>query len=171
MGGRPLIYREKVFVDISDSRVILTRQGYDDIQRELNEIISVKRPAIVNRIREARLLGDLKENFDYQDAKQSQGLLEARIRELEAIIMHATVVEGTTKDGRASIGSKVTVKDLEDGFEEEFFLVGPAESNPSEGKISHESGIGSALIGAKSGDVVEASTPGGIIRFEVVSVK
>lgn len=159
------------FVDISDTDIVLTRGGYEAIQRELNEIISVKRPAVVNRIREARQLGDLKENFDYQDAKQSQGLIEARIRELEAILIRATVVDGTGEDGTVTIGSKVMVKDVEDGFEEEFSLVGPAESNPTAGKISHESCIGAALMGHKVGDVVSAITPGGVIKFEIVSVQ
>jgi transcription elongation factor GreA len=125
----------------------------------------------VDRIREARQLGDLSENFDYQDAKNIQALMEARIRHLKAIIAHATVVETPVNDGSVGIGSKVVVKDLEDGMEDEYTIVGPAESSPSEGKISHESAVGNALLGQTVGVVVSIRTPGGAFRYEVLSVQ
>lgn len=158
-------------MDFSEERTILTRHGYDEIQRELNEILTVKRPAIVERIREARQLGDLSENFDYQDAKHVQALLEARIKELKTILAHATVVETTAPNGHIGIGSKVVVKDLDDNIEDEYTIVGPAESSPAEGKISHESAVGSALLGQKVGDVISVRTPGGNLRYEVISVQ
>lgn len=158
-------------MDYSDDRVILTREGYEEIQRELNELLTVKMPAVVERIREARQLGDLKENFDYQDGKQVQGMLDARIRELKAILNIAVVVDNTGSDGSINIGSKVLVKDLDEGFEDEYKIVGPAESDPSEGKISHQSCIGSALMGQKVGDTVAIDTPGGLLRYEIVSVE
>ncbi|MEN6370515.1 MAG: transcription elongation factor GreA [Armatimonadota bacterium] len=151
-------------------KLVLTRQGYDEIKKELNEIITVKRPAVVDRIREARLLGDLSENFDYQDAKQVQGMLEARVRELEAIINSATVVDSTNQDGCIGIGSNIKVRDLDDGFEEEYRIVGPAEANPTDGKISYESCMGSALIGKKAGDHVPVHSPGGVFTYEIISV-
>jgi transcription elongation factor GreA len=150
---------------------VLTRDGYNQIQRELDEILSVKRPEVVNRIREARQLGDLSENFDYEDAKRSQAMLDAKIKELKAILAHATVIDPTVGNGSVGIGSKVVVKDLEDGMEDQFTIVGPAESSPSEGKISLESCVGSELMGKMVGDQVVVETPGGIIKFEVVSVE
>lgn len=161
----------RFFVEFSEERTILTRQGYDDIQRELNDIITVKRPAIVDRIREARQLGDLSENFDYQDAKHVQALMEARIKELKTILAHATVVDSASLDGTVGIGSKVVVKDLEENIEDEYLIVGPAESSPAEGKISHESCVGSALMGQSVGSVVTIRTPGGSFRYEVLSVQ
>lgn len=156
---------------MSDMEFVLTRQGFDEIQRELNEILTVKKPAIVERIREARQLGDLSENFDYEDAKRSQAMIEARLKELKAIIAHASVVDDITHDGSVNIGSKVVVKDVEDGFEDSYIIVGPAESSPAEGKISHESCVGEALMGRKAGEVVEVEAPGGIIKYEIVSVE
>ncbi|HPP75425.1 MAG TPA: transcription elongation factor GreA [Armatimonadota bacterium] len=157
-------------MDLSENKLVLTRQGYEDIQRELDEILTVKRPEVVNRIREARQLGDLSENFDYQDAKRTQGMLEARIRELQAILAEATVVENTNGDGCVGVGSKVVVKDLEDGFEDEYTIVGPTEASPAEGKISHASCMGSALMGRKAGDKITVDSPGGQFSYEIVSV-
>lgn len=158
-------------MDFSDERIVLTREGYDEIQRELNEIMTVKRPAIIDRIREARQLGDLSENFDYQDAKHSQAMLEARLKELKTIISHASVVETIENDGSVGIGSKVVVKDLADDFEDEYTIVGPTESSPAEGKISHESCLGSALMGHKQGDTVDVRAPGGVMNYQIVSVE
>ena len=125
-------------MEFSEEKTVLTRQGYEEIQRELNEILTVKRPAVVDRIREARQLGDLSENFDYQDAKNTQAMIEARMKELKTIISHAVVIERADNNGHVGIGSKVVVKDLGDGFEDEYTIVGPAESSPAHGKISHE---------------------------------
>ncbi|MCE5324722.1 transcription elongation factor GreA [bacterium] len=158
-------------MDFSDEKIVLTRDGYDEIQRELNEIMTVKRPAIIDRIREARQLGDLSENFDYQDAKHSQAMLEARLKELKTILSHASVVETMDNNGCVGIGSKVTVKDLADGFEDEYTIVGPTESSPAEGKISLESCLGSALMGHKQGDEVDVRAPGGVINYQIVSVQ
>ena len=158
-------------MDFSEDGFVLTREGYEDIQRELNETLTVKRPAVVDRIREARQLGDLSENFDYEDAKRSQAMLEARVKELKAILAHATVIDTTTSDGSVGIGSKVLVKDLEDGFEDEYTVVGPAESSPSDGRISHESCVGQELMGKKAGDQICVQTPSGAIRYEIVSVR
>ncbi len=158
-------------MEFSDTRIVLTRQGHEDISRELEEIQTVKRPAVVDRIREARQLGDLSENFDYQDAKTVQGMLEARVRELQAILNNAVVVDNDSDDGTVGVGCKVVIKDLEDGSTEEYMIVGPAESSPSEGKISLESCVGAALMGGKVGDVVSCVTPGGNVEFEIVSVE
>lgn len=158
-------------MDVSNGKTVLTQKGYEDLQRELNEIVTVKRPAVVNRIREALQLGDLRENFDYHDAKKEQGLLEARVAYLKDVLDNAVVMVPSENNGHVTIGSKVVVKDLEDGFEEEYTLVGAAESSPLEGKISNESSVGAALMDKKAGDVVEVETPGGTVKYEIVSVE
>ena len=156
---------------MSDMEFVLTPRGYEDIQNELSELLTTKRPVVIERIRQARQLGDLSENFDYEDAKRSQAMLEARITELKAIISHASVVDCAASDGSVGIGSKVIVKDLEECLEDEYMIVGPAESSPAEGKISHESCVGEALLGKKMGETVIVQAPGGSIRYEIVSVQ
>ncbi len=151
------------------SKTILTREGYEEIKKKLEEAIKVKRPAVVTRIRNARHLGDLKENFDYHDAKRSQALLHAKIMELQAILNSATVVE-PSNDGEIDIGSRVLLKDLADDVEETYLIVGPAEADPTEGKISNESTMGNVLLGRKSGDRVTVNSPGGVFEYEVISV-
>ena len=160
-----------LFVEMSDVEFVITREGFEEMQRELNEIVTTKRPAVVDRIREARQLGDLSENFDYEDAKRSQAMLEARVKELKAILAHASVVDCTSNDGSVGVGSKVVVKDMEEGFEDQYLIVGPAESSPADGKISQESCVGSALMGQKEGDIVLVQAPGGVIRYQIVSVQ
>jgi transcription elongation factor GreA len=157
-------------VDQLEEGFVLTPEGYELMRQELHEILTVKRPEVADRIREARQLGDPTENFDYEDAKRAQALLEARMKELKAILAHAKVVEPNLKDGSIGIGSKVVVKDLDEGSEDAFVIVGPAESSPSEGRISHESCVGSQLLGKKTGEDVSIQTPGGIVRFRIVSV-
>ena len=163
------LFMGDILAKMSEDGITLTREGFEEISRELNELVSVKRPMIVNRIREARQLGDLSENFDYDDAKRSQGMLESRVNELKAIISHAIIVE-TLTNGCIGIGSRVIVKDLDEDIEDEYVIVGPAESSPANGKISLESCVGSALMGQRVGVVVEASAPGGVIRYEIISV-
>lgn len=158
-------------MDLQDKGTVLTRQGYDEIKRELEELLTVKRPALAERLKEAIALGDLSENFDYHDAKRDQGLMEARIKQLKAILDTATVVECANQDGEVSIGSKVLVRDVNDGFEDEYTIVGPPEADPSEGKISYESNVGAALVGRKVGDKISVETPGGTMKLEILCVE
>jgi len=140
------------------------------MQRELNEIITVKRPEVIQTIRDARQLGDPAESFDYEDAKRVQAMLEARVKELKAILAHASIIERAGANGRVEVGSRVVVKDLDDGLEDQYIIVGPAESSPADGKISHESCVGRELIGRRAGDKVRVEAPSGVIRYEIVSV-
>ena len=158
-------------MDIQDQGTVLTRKGYDDIKRELEELLTVKRPALAQRLKEAIALGDLSENFDYHDAKRDQGLMEARIKHLKAILDTATVIECAGTGGEVGIGSKVTVRDVADGYEDEYMIVGPPEADPSEGKISYESNVGAALMGHKVGDRVSVETPGGVMELEITCVE
>ena len=158
-------------VEIFDDVFVVTREGYEEMQRELNEIITIKRPEVIQTIREARHLGDPTENFEYEDAKRLQAMLDVRVKELKAILAHASVVERAATRGCVDIGSRVVVKSLDDGLEEEYTIVGPAESSPSDGRISHESCVGRELMGKKAGDEVRVEVPSGTIRYQVVSVK
>ncbi len=155
---------------MSESRIVLTRNGFDELTRELQEILTVKRPQVIDRIRDARQLGDISENFDYDDAKRAHAMLDYRVRELKAILAQARVVDATNNGGTVDVGSKVVVKDLADGAEDAYFIVGPAEANPAEGKISHESCVGSALIGRRIGDKVRVNVPVGTIFYEIVAL-
>ncbi len=154
---------------MSDMEFVLTPRGFEDMRNELTELVTIKRPAIIERIRQARQLGDLTENFDYEDAKRGQALLESRITELKAILSHASVVDAAA-DGSIGVGSTVKIKDLSDGSHEEYTIVGAAESNPAEGKISHESCVGEALLGKAVGDSVVIEAPGGRLKYKIVSV-
>ena len=168
--NREGMFKSGEFVDILDEKFVLTREGYSDMQRELNEIITIKRPRVVDRIREARQLGDLSENFDYEDAKRAQAMLEARVKELKAILAHATVIDVSISAGFVNIGTRVVVKNLNEGFDDEYTIVGTAESSPSEGKISHESCVGKELLNKKVGERVFVDTPGGVVQYEVVAI-
>lgn len=151
---------------------VLTQEGYDKIKAEYDYIINERRPANIQRIKEARELGDLSENFDYQDAKRDQGEIETKLQELKFILENAKVVAANA-DGTIGLGSKVTV--LYDGDDEEdaeeITIVGQAESDPIEGKISLSSPLGSALMGKKIGAIVEYEAPSRMVKLKILSVQ
>jgi transcription elongation factor GreA len=157
-------------MEMPDRGTVLTQEGYCEIKQELEKLLTVKRPALAKRLKEAIALGDLSENFDYHDAKRDQGLMESRIKHLKAILDTATVVECANSDGHVGIGSKVLVRDVADAYEDEYVIVGPPEADPSEGKISYESNVGAALMGCKVGDRVSVETPGGVMELEIACV-
>jgi transcription elongation factor GreA len=149
--------------------IYLTPEGAIKLKQELQHLTTVKRTELAARLREAIKQGDLSENADYIAAKEEQAFLEGKIMEIEQTLKRATVVSETNGDGTAGIGSRVTVS--EDGGDPEvFMLVGAKEANPREGKISHESPIGKALMGKRAGDQAQADTPGGTIVFKILSV-
>jgi transcription elongation factor GreA len=154
--------------------VRLTADGLARLQAELEELTGVRRSEVIDRIRRARELGDLRENADYQAAREEQSFLEGRIQAIEGRLRNAVVVEegdgvgDGTRPGRVGLGSRVVV---DDGFDElAYTIVGPAESNPSAGRISDASPVGRALVGASAGDEVVVRTPRGEMRYRVVSV-
>lgn len=149
----------------------LTAEGKEKLQRELKELIEVKRPALAAKLKEAKEQGDLSENADYIDAKEQQGFLEGRIKEIENILRHSTIIpEGAVKKGMVGLGSEVTV--TEEGEPPETYkIVGATEANPSLGKISNESPLGKALLNRKKGDKVKVNTPNGETVFKIVDVK
>jgi transcription elongation factor GreA len=149
--------------------VHITPEGLDAVTNELRELTTVKRPAIVAKIKAAREFGDLSENFEYHAAKNEQGMMEARINELEAIIKNHVLIETKKSTGVVAMGS--TVRFAEDGEGEETYrIVGPAEADPKAGRVSYESALGKALIGHRVGEEVEIKTPNGAYRVRIVGV-
>jgi transcription elongation factor GreA len=141
-------------------RIDITPAGLEAVRAELQELVTVRRPEIVGKIKAARELGDLSENFEYHSAKNEQGFIEARINELESIVRNASVIEAPVSDGVVHLGS--TVRFSEDGAEEETYtIVGPAEASPADGRISNESAMGKALLDHKTGDTVTVETESG----------
>jgi len=148
----------------------LTAEGAARMRAELEELTGPKREELAVRLRSAIQMGDLSENADYHKAKEDQGFLEGRIRELEYMLRNAVIIEDNGDKDVVSIGSHVTIQ--EDDFPEEtYHLVGTAEADPTKGMISYESPIGNALMDHKVGDMVEAETPGGVIRFKILKIE
>lgn len=149
---------------------LLTPDGKRKLEEELQHLRDVKRPQVAERIRQAREEGDLRENAEYEDAKREQGFVEGRIQELEQLLRHVEIIPESDGNGVVSVGSTVHVRE-EDGPRETYTLVGPAESDPVEGRISNESPLGKALLGARKGDAVSVKTPGGKTTFHVIDVE
>ena len=149
----------------------LTPEGLEKIKQELNELKTVKRPALIKRIQEAKELGDLSENADYQSAKEEQSFVEGKIMELENIIKNATVVKKKKNNSVVGINCAVTIKD-KNNREFTYTITGSDEADPSQGKISHESPIGEALMGKKAGGEISIKTPNGEIKkFKIIKIE
>ena len=155
---------------MADKPVYLTKEGKEKLQQELEYLTTVRRREVAEAIKSAKEEGDLSENSAYDEAKLNQGFLEGKIQTIEGQLRNAIIIDKNGHSDEVIIGSTVTVE--EEGFGEETYqIVGSAEADPMEGKISNESPIGMALIGAKVGDEVKAETPGGETIFKVVKVK
>jgi transcription elongation factor GreA len=149
----------------------LTPQGHARLKAELAELKGSKREELAARLRSAIQMGDLSENADYHKAKEDQSFLEGRIQELEYILGNAVIIEEPAgKKDQVVLGVRVTIQEA-DYPEETYHLVGAQEADPRNGKISHESPIGRALLDHKVGDVVEAETPGGKIKLKIVKIE
>ena len=140
--------------------IILTEDGREDLIAELEQLETVKRAEVGERIKNAREFGDITENSEYDDAKNEQAWVESRIAEINHILSNATVVEAPKRSNKVAIGNKVTVK-IAGGAERQFTIVGVAEADAAQGKISNESPMGAALLGAHKGDEVIAEGPTG----------
>lgn len=147
----------------------LTPEGAAKLRAELTELTGPRREELSKRLRAAIQMGDLSENADYHKAKEDQAFLEGRIQEIEAVLRTAVIVEKTHSDV-VTVGSHVTVQE-EGSDPETYYLVGAKEADPRHGKISNESPIGSALMDHKAGDVVEADTPGGKLKFKILKIE
>ena len=149
--------------------VHITPEGLETVRKELDELVTNRRPYIASKIKAARELGDLSENFEYHAAKNEQGFIEARINDLQAIIKNHVLIEPTKSNGVVAMGS--TVRFQEDGEGEETYrIVGPAEADPKAGRVSYESALGKALIGHRVGDEVDVKTPNAAYRVRIVGV-
>ncbi|TSC92360.1 MAG: transcription elongation factor GreA [Candidatus Berkelbacteria bacterium Licking1014_7] len=147
----------------------ITQIGFDKLRQELDYLKNVKRPQVIKRIADAREMGDLSENSDYDDARDEQSFLEGKIKNLENQIKNCEIVGQIVKNGEIMIGSKIEVK--VNGLKMVFEIVGQNEADPLQGKISDKSPIGSALLGAKPGDEVNVQTPKGIVKYQVLGVE
>jgi len=151
--------------------VFLTAEGEKVLREELARLINVERIALAARLRDAIQMGDLSENADYKKAKEDQGFLEGRIQEVEYILRNATIIkDNITSRDKVSVGALVTIQEGEDS-PEVYHLVGASEADPRNGKISHVSPIGKALMDHRVGDAVEVSTPGGVIIFKILKIE
>ena len=151
---------------------ILTYEGLKKYEEELQDLKVVKRREVAQKIKEAREQGDLSENAEYDAAKDEQRDIEARIEELEKILKNAEVVDEDEVDlERINIGCKVKILDVEYNDELEYKIVGSTEANSLKGKISNESPVGKALIGAKVGDVINVETPAGVFQYKVLEIQ
>ncbi|GER81347.1 MAG: transcription elongation factor GreA [Anaerolineaceae bacterium] len=148
----------------------LTAEGLAKIKVELEELKGPRREELAARLRSAIQMGDLSENADYHKAKEDQAFLEGRIQELEFMARNAVVIEKSSNNDVVSIGSRVTIQE-EDYPAETYHLVGPAEADPRNGRISHESPIGSALMDRRVGDSVEVETPAGKTNFKILKIE
>lgn len=157
---------------MEEKKNILTYEGLRKYEDELHELKVVKRQEVAQKIKEAREQGDLSENAEYDVAKDEQRDIEARIDELEKILKNAeVVVEDEVDLDKINIGCCVKIRDLEYNEDLEYKIVGSTEANSLKGKISNESPVGKALIGAKCGDVVEVETQAGVLRYEVLEIQ
>lgn len=151
--------------------MILTREGLEQLEQELENLRSVKRTEVKERLKEAIALGDLSENSEYDDAKNEQAFMEGRILELEKMIRNAKVIEDDTQEeGVISVGSLVKVKDIEFDEINEYRLVGTVEADPMNNRISNESPVGKALLGHKAGEIIDVEVPAGIIKLEILEI-
>ena len=152
--------------------VILTPEGFKKLTQEIEFLSTEKRREVADRIRTAREFGDIAENAEYDDAKNEQALLEHRIATLEERLRNARVIEkkDIAKDV-VSVGSKVRLRDLDAKQTVEYRIVGSAEADPAENKLSNESPVGKAIIGKKKGETVEVSAPRGAMKFKILEIK
>lgn len=149
----------------------LTREGKEKLQTELDHLKGTARTELAARLRSAIQQGDLSENADYSKAKEDQGFLEGRIQELESILINAVIIDELTVTlDTVGIGNTVTIQE-EDNPEETYFVVGTKEADPAQGRISHESPIGKALMGHKVSDMIVVTTPGGDLYFRILKIE
>ncbi|MBQ2824973.1 MAG: transcription elongation factor GreA [Clostridia bacterium] len=156
---------------MANKQVLLTAEGLKQLEEELDLLKGEKRREIADKIKVARSYGDLSENSEYDDAKNEQAILEARIATIEATLKIAVVIdENEISDQTVHVGSLVKVENVSMGREIEYRIIGSNEANPKENKISDESPVGRALLGKKVGDMVEVEVPAGLLTFKVLEV-
>lgn len=151
--------------------ILLTDEGLKKLEDELEQLKTIKRKEISEKIKVALSFGDLSENSEYDEAKNEQAIIEARIATIEAMLKNVKLLDDDEISTETiNVGSKVTLKDIEFNEELTYYIVGSTEADPEKGRISDESPIGKGLLGHKNGDVVEIDAPAGVIKFEVLSI-
>ena len=154
------------------SKTLLTSQGYQELKDELDHLINVKRPENIKAIKDARSLGDLSENADYDAARNEQAEIEGRIKQLEKILENVEIIDSLKQDnGIVNVGNTVSIKYVDEDDVEEYKIVGSQEADPFACKISNESPIAMALLNHKVGDVVDVDSPNGVYQIEITSIK
>lgn len=152
-------------------KIPITRGGYKSLERELTELRSKERPAVIRQIAEAREHGDLSENAEYHAAREKQGFIEGRIKELESILSRCEVIDPSKLSGSIKFGATVHLIDEDTEEERVFTIVGEAEANIEQGRLNLRSPLARALIGKDEGDSVDVQTPGGVRSYEIVAVR
>jgi len=157
---------------VNEKEIVLTKEGLTKLELELDDLKTVHRKEVNDRIRQAKEFGDLSENAEYEDAKQEQAFIEGRILKLETMVRNARIIdESDYAAGEVHLGSMVKVKDLKNNDTHEFAIVGSAESDPPNHRISNESPLGQALLGRKKGDTVDVATPRGVVKYKIEQIK
>ena len=154
---------------MTDNKVYLTDEGFLELEEELNELKNVRRPEVIKALKEARALGDLSENADYDAARAEQAQVEGRIQELEKIMENAHIIQKGKTD-KVGLGVTVKIKYIDDDEIEEYRIVGSKEADPSNNKISNESPIAKAIMNAKVGDIVSVDSPNGKYDVKIIKI-
>ena len=160
---------------MGEKKIYLTQEGLKQLKDELNELINVKRPENIQAIKEARALGDLSENADYDAAKNDQAEIEGRIKKIEKMLENVSIIENVSYD-KVGLGCTVSLKYVEEDDEDEeeideYKIVGSQEADPFMSKISNESPIAKAIMDKKVGDIVEVESPNGVYKVEIIEIK
>ena len=156
---------------MKDKKIYLTQEGYEELKNELDQLINVKRPANIQAIKEARALGDLSENADYDAAKNDQAEIEGRIKKIEKMLENVEIIEKGNADV-VGLGTTVSIRYVDDEDEtDEYKIVGSQEADPFMSKISNESPIAKAIMNKRIGDIVDVESPNGVYQREIIDIK
>ncbi len=156
---------------MNDKELVLTAEGLTKLEEELDELKTIHRRDVNERIRQAKEFGDISENAEYEDAKQEQAFVEGRILKVEATIRNARIIDASDYDqSEVHLGASVKVKDLKTGSSHEFTIVGSTEADPTNARLSNESPLGLSLMGKKKGETVAVTTPRGIASYKIESI-
>lgn len=157
---------------MAEKEIILTVEGLKKLEQKLEHLKSVRRHEVAERIKQAIEFGDISENSEYEDAKNAQAFIEGEVLTLEKMLRNAKLIdEGEIKTDVVTIGSTVILKDLEFGDDLEYTIVGSAEADPIDLKISNESPVGKEILGKKVGSIVDVNVPVGVLRYQIVNIK
>jgi transcription elongation factor GreA len=156
---------------LNEKEIVLTREGLQKLEDELDDLKTVHRREVNERIRQAKEYGDITENAEYEDAKQEQAFVEGRILKLEGMIRNARIIDASDYVAdEVHLGAIVKVKEVKSGDAHEFTIVGSAESDPRNARLSNESPLGASLMHRKKGDVVDVSTPRGMMQYKIEAI-